>query len=114
MVSRTGRIALFFTFCLGSRSLLAYAAAHASPPILLIMGYFAIIPSLWLLYVYATGASRIGAFGGEAWWNSLRPVHAIIYLLFAYSAIHGKTYAWKFLLFDVILGLVSFVKHYFL
>jgi hypothetical protein len=53
-------------------------------------------------------------FGDKIWWNKLRPVHSLLYFLFAYNAINGNRNAWKFLLLDVIIGLISFLSfHYF-
>ena len=47
-------------------------------------------------------------FGNKIWWNSLRPIHGLLYALFAYFAIIKNKNAWKFLAVDVIIGLVAF------
>jgi hypothetical protein len=39
----------------------------------------------------------------------LRPIHGILYLLFAFYAIKCDKNAWIFLLIDVIIGLISFL-----
>jgi hypothetical protein len=51
--------------------------------------------------------------GEKIWWNNLRPIHAILYILFAISAINKKSYSWIFLLIDVILGLTMFLYHHY-
>ena len=48
--------------------------------------------------------------GDKIWWNDLRPIHALLFFLFAYEAINYKTESYKYLLFDVILGLFAFLK----
>jgi hypothetical protein len=109
------RFVLFLVFCLGSRFTLAYVAKNASPSILQIMGYIALLPAIGFIYIFATGSRQTGAevMGGKIWWNSLRPVHAILYLAFAYNAIKMHSYAWTFLLADVLLGVFSFLAHHY-
>jgi hypothetical protein len=78
------------------------------------LGYVAVLPAIGFMYIFITGIRKTGAevFGEKIWWNNLRPVHALLYLLFAYFAIHKNTQAWIFLLIDVIVGFVSFVWHH--
>lgn len=80
-----------------------------------VMSYFAIMISIGFFYIFFTGARKTGreTLGDKIWWNNLRPVHGLLYLLFAIYAFQGKTEAWIFLLIDVLLGLSSFlVFHY--
>jgi hypothetical protein len=51
-------------------------------------------------------------FGDKIWWNMLRPIHGLLYFLFAYNAINGNTGAWIYLLIDVLFGLASFLIHH--
>ena len=109
------RFVLLLIFCLGSRFTLAYIAKIASPYYLRIMGYLALLPAIGFIYIFVTGSRKTGAevMGEKIWWNSLRPVHAAFYILFAYNAINMQTYAWTFLLADVLLGAVSFLVHHY-
>lgn len=109
------RFALFIVFCLGSRFVLAYIAKNANTTTLRFMGYLALLPAIGFIYIFLTDSRKTGAevMGGKIWWNSLRPVHASLYLLFAYHAIYSHSYAWKFLLADVLLGAVSFLVHHY-
>jgi hypothetical protein len=80
------------------------------------MGYIAILPAIGFFYLFLSGSRKTGeeVFGNKIWWNNLRPLHGLLYFLFAYNAINGNKYAWKFLLIDVIIGLISFLSyHYF-
>jgi hypothetical protein len=108
---------VFLIGCLGTRSLFAYIAKLASVQQLKWLGYLAMLPAIGFIYIFLTGARQTGleVGGGRIWWNNLRPLHAIMYLVFAYLAITGATqYAWKVLAADVVIGLVAFLTHYFM
>jgi len=109
------RFVLFLVGCIGIRTLLVYVAKKATPEYLQYMGYIAIIPAISFLFLYITNSRRTGAevFGRKIWWNDLRPVHSLLYGLFAFSAINKKKSSWIYLLVDVIIGLLSFVTHHY-
>ena len=110
------RFLLFLFGCIGTRSLFIYLAKIASKTYLQYMGYLAILPAIGFIYLFLSGARKTGTevFGDKIWWNDLRPVHGLIYSLFAYNAIIGNHFAWIYLLFDVIIGLISFLTfHYY-
>jgi len=80
------------------------------------MGYLSTLPAIGFFYLFLTGSRKTGAevFGDKIWWNNLRPIHGVLYLLFAYNAINGNMDAWIYLLVDVIIGLASFLLfHYY-
>lgn len=105
------RILLFLIGCVGVRLLIAYLAKIININYLPVMGYLAILPAVGFAYIFLTGSRKTGAevFGGKIWWNNLRPIHAILYALFAYNAINKNPNSWKILLADVILGLIAFI-----
>ena len=109
------RFLLFIIGCIGTRSLFVYVAKNAGPKYLPLLGYLALLPAIGFMYIYLTGSRQTGAevFGGKIWWNYLRPLHSLLYLLFAYNAIIGNNKAWMYLLVDVIIGLVSFFIFHF-
>jgi hypothetical protein len=109
------RFLLFLFGCIGTRSLFVYLAKNASKTYLRYMGYLAILPAIGFFYLFLTGSRKTGpeVFGDKIWWNNLRPIHGIMYALFAYHAINGNDFAWVYLLIDVIIGLASFlIFHY--
>ena len=109
------RFLLFIIGCIGTRSLFVYLAKNAGPKYLPLLGYLALLPAIGFMYIYLTGSRKTGAevLGDKIWWNNLRPIHSLLYLLFAYNAIIGNNKSWMYLLLDVIFGLVSFlVFHY--
>ena len=110
------RLLLFLIGCIGLRSLFVVIAKYVNTSYLKYLGYLALLPAIGFLYIYLTGARKTGAetFGEKIWWNNLRPVHAILYLLFAYNALIGNKRAWIYLLADVLFGLLSFLIHHYL
>jgi hypothetical protein len=109
------RFLLFLFGCIGMRSLFVILARKANTEYLKYMGYLALLPAIGFIYIYLTGSRITGGetFGDKIWWNNLRPIHSLVYFLFAYNAIIGNKNAWLYLLFDVVFGLTSFlIFHY--
>jgi hypothetical protein len=101
---------------MGTRSLLVYMAKTTNKTLLMFLGYLALLPAIGFFYLYFSGSRKTGfeVFGDKIWWNNLRPVHGLIYTLFAYNAINGNLNAWIYLLVDIIFGLTSFfIFHYY-
>jgi len=107
---------LFLVGCIGIRVLFVIVAKNINIKYLKYLGYLALIPAIGFIYLYISGTrnSGLGVFGENIWWTNLRPIHAILYLLFAYNAIIGNRNAWIILLVDVSLGLLSFLIHHYL
>ena len=105
------RFLLFLFGCITLRCFLVFLAKGASKNLLLAMGIIALLPAIGFFYLFFSGKRKVGSetFGAKIWWNNLRPVHGILYLLFAIYYIRGDRRAWVFLLIDVIIGLVSFL-----
>lgn len=105
---------LFLIGCIGSRTAITALAYFGSPMILRALSYIAllfVIGWLWILFISprTTGPE---VFGGTIWWNSLRPVHAFLWGLFAYLAFQGDRRAWAILALDTLIGLVAFLCHH--
>lgn len=109
------RFLLYLFGCIGTRTAFVFIAKNAGETYLPILGYIALIPAIGFMYFYLTGSRKTGAevFGNKIWWNHLRPIHAILYFLFAYNAINGVETAWMFLLADVIFGLLAFLSFHY-
>lgn len=109
------RFLLFLGVCIPLRLAIAYISSILSANMLFWMGIIALIPVLGMLSIYFFKLRETGGevFGNKIWWNDLRPVHAIDYLIFSYLAIHNSPYSSYPLYFDVLLGLISFfIYHY--
>mgnify|MGYP007099660413 CR=1 FL=1 len=109
------RFLMFLFGCVGIRSLFVIIARYINTKYLKYFGYLALVPAIGFIYIYLTGTRKTGAevFGEKIWWNNLRPVHSILYFLFAYNAIIGNKQSWIYLLVDVLIGLISFLIHHY-
>ena len=105
------RFLLFLIGCIGTRTLLVLIAKNIDIKYLQYLGYLALLPAIGFAYIYLTGSRKTGkeVFGEKIWWNDLRPLHSLLYLLFAYNAIIGNKNSWVYLLIDVVIGLISFI-----
>ncbi len=110
------RFLLFLIGCIGMRSLFVLIAKNIAVAYLPYLGYLALLPAIGFAYIYLSGSRKTGqeVFGEKIWWNDLRPLHSLLYFLFAYNAINGNKNSWIYLLVDVVIGLISFlIFHYF-
>ena len=109
------RFLLFLIGCIGIRSLFVVIAKYINKEYLKYLGYLAVLPAIGFMYIYLSGSRKTGAevFGEKIWWNNLRPIHSILYFLFAYNAIVGNSQSWIYLLLDVLIGLLSFLLHHY-
>lgn len=109
------RFLLFLCGCIVVRSLIAYFVKVMDPKFLPYAAIPALLLALSWFYLFFTNSRQTGpeVFGDKIWWNNLRPVHGLLYLVFAILAYQKKSYAWKVLVVDVVIGLISFlVFHY--
>ncbi len=105
----TKRMLLFLIGCIGTRASFVLLAKFLDKKYLPYMGYLALIIAIGFTIIFITGIRDTGpeVFGDKIWWNNLRPVHALLYFIFAYLAITQNDYAWIPLLIDLLLGLGS-------
>ena len=110
------RFLLFLIGCIGTRAIFVLIAKNIGIKYLPYLGYIALAPAIGFMYIYLTGSRKTGAevFGEKIWWNDLRPLHSLLYFLFAYNAIMGNQNAWTYLLADVLIGLISFLVFHFM
>lgn len=106
------RFLLFLGGCIPTRLLFAYLSKSSSLEINQILAIIAFIIGTGFIYIFITGIRKTGLeTGGEnIWWNNLRPLHAFFYYLFAYM-VYTKNIkdAWKVIVIDVVIGLISFI-----
>ena len=109
------RFLSFLIGCIGVRFLLVAIANKLDLHYLPIMGYLAILPAIGFLYIFFTGSRKTGleVQGDKIWWNFMRPIHALLYLAFAYLAISKNRDSWKALFLDVVIGLIAFLSYHF-
>lgn len=104
------RILLFLFGCIPTRLFITYIAKtqlqllkYMSIPALAISIGFA------LIYIFKLRQTGREVFGEKIWWDALRPIHSLLWALFAYMAFIGNKEAWKILFIDTMFGLFSFI-----
>ena len=117
MEIETKRFLLFLIGCIGTRSLLAYTAKNLSIAHLRYLGYLILPIGISFVYIFIFGseaADRQLEWAGDPkiWWNDLRIVHGVNYLLFGILAIRRQKYAWIIIALDTVIGLIAWLVHH--
>jgi hypothetical protein len=107
------RLVLFLGGCMTSRFFVTWLASRATSIHLQMMGAVAMFIAAGFTYIWLTNSRKTGAevFGAPIWWNSLRPIHALLWGAFAVLALFEVRWAWMILLFDTLFGLGAFTVH---
>ncbi len=110
---------IFLIGCIGTRLFLVYIAWFLiqKPAIYLkIMGLLFFISAMSLIIIFLNDWRKTGIETNNKpiWWNKLRPIHALFFILFSYSVMFKETrkHAWKFLLADTLIGLGAHLRHH--
>jgi len=113
MQSSSKRTLVFFSLCIPLRLFAAWWSFKypLSNSTAMLAACYA-VAGISMIYFFLSN-SRLAApeGGGNTWWNAVRPLFGMLYLLFALYTAKGYRQSYKFLLADVILGLVVWVSH---
>lgn len=94
------RLILFLFGCIPVR--IIYAIVQNSK---YAISLFNLVIGLYFIYHWWFWNGEKGAFGGDLWWNNMRLIHGIIFLV---------AIQYPFLLyFDIIIGIIAKLLHYF-
>ena len=115
---QTKRIIVFLFGCILARTILVLMAKNLNKEYLKIMGYLALPIGLSFIYLYFFGNQRADSqlewLGDKKiWWNQMRLVHGLIWLLFAVLAFTKFNYSWIILAIDTLIGLSVWILHTF-
>lgn len=112
---KTKRIFLFLFGCVILRLLLVYIVKIINVDYLPYLGYIALLPAFTWIYLFMFDKRKTGpeVFNQQIWWNKIRPIHAFLYILFAYNAINKNKNSYIYLLIDVLFGLSMFLIYHF-
>lgn len=114
-MDNNSKVYLFLFGCIGVRSLLALLAYKIDVKYLPYLGVFTTFVALGFLINYIFGTRKTGressAENNRIWWNDFRPLHALLYLLFAYYAFTKSKCAYKLLVLDVIIALIIYILY---
>lgn len=107
------RALLFLFGCIALRLLFVYIAKTLDNKYLPYLGILALGPIIgWLVIMFIKPRDTGAEAGGKIWWKPIRPIHLILYMIFAYLAFTKNQYAYVPLLIDVIFGLVLFIVYH--
>ena len=114
------RFILFIFGCIPARLVLVYLAK--SNKYARIVAYFSVLVSIGFMYIYITDKRKTGieVMGDTIWWNHLRPIHSVLFGLFALFTLSSllvkkyTQYNWLLLLGDTLLGICMFLYYHFL
>lgn len=111
-MEKTIRIIVFLTMCIGTRLMLAYISKGLSKQNLKLSSFVAVIVAISFitLYLFDLRKSGIEASNGIVWWNVFRPIHGILFLLYAIYAFKGEKNAYYVLLVDAFFGLFVWLR----
>ena len=102
------RFTLFLLGCIPVRFLFVYIAKNIPINYLPLTAPITLIMGLGFFSTFFSEKKTGSTFNQIAWWNNLRPIHGLLYILYSYYAYKKNSDAYKILLFDVIFGLLSF------
>lgn len=101
----------FLIGCIGTRLAFAYLATLYP----MYCAFVAALISAGFFYIYFTGSRPVGieTGGKPIWWNKFRPLHGIMYGLFAVLVYNGYKYAPGIIVIDALIGLVLWYYHHY-
>jgi phosphatidylglycerophosphate synthase len=103
---------LFMVGCIPTRLLLAlltYKISEKYLPYLSIL-FFSI--GISFIYLYLTNSrQKAPEAGGKTWWNNIRPIHGMFYIIAGIYALKKSRLAALILVVDLIFGLAAFIQH---
>ena len=108
------RIFLFIFGCISARIALVIISKNINKEYLPHLGFLTLIPAIGFSIIYFLKLRKTGleVFGDKIWWNSLRPIHSLLYLIFSIMALSRNVNAYKILLLDVLIGIIAFLYHH--
>lgn len=113
---KQNRIIAFLTLCIGARLALSYLALVLNGQWLKVLSGVLLAIGIGFLVIYFGDLRKTGIeTGGERiWWNYLRPVHGILYLVAGVLLLYkNKFIGSRVIVFDTMIGLAAFINHYF-
>jgi hypothetical protein len=117
------RFIMFLLGCIPVRlfaSWLAYYLSRNYKKGLKVLAGLAVLPVLGWLIIILFGLRKSGpeTQGNPIWWNFMRPIHMLLYIIFIYLALSNKEKlqkkAWILLLIDALIGLIAFIIYHYI
>ena len=110
-MNKKNRMLLFFFGCVIARLAFIYIAKIVNIKKLKLLGVVGLLIGFSFIYQSIKNKKK-GAFGGYAWWSSLRNIHSILWILFGILALNKIKKAYMVLIIDLSIGIIAFIHHY--
>jgi hypothetical protein len=109
------RFLLFILGCIPARLGFAALAKYLPNKYLPYLGYIALPAAFGFFYLYFSGKRQVGleTQGAPIWWSQFRIFHGLMYLMFSLYAINKNSNAYKFIIYDTIIGLALFIMNHY-
>ena len=108
------RILLFSLFCIPTRYIFMHLSRKYENKYSKYFILIALLFSISQFYLYINDLRKTGVevFGADIWWNQLRPIHGVLYLLFCIYTYKKQKHAYIPLLVDIIIGIIGFILYH--
>jgi len=103
---------IFLFGCIGTRTLLALFIASKYNIYSRLLSLVLLTIGLGFLTIYIGGFRETGqeVGGGKIWWNVLRPIHGVLYILAAYFLYNkSENISANIILIDTLIGLIAWI-----
>ena len=109
------RFLLFIFGCIITRLTFVYLSKTYTEylPFFGLLALLAIIGWINILFFNNKRDTGPEVFGDKIWWNNIRPVHTVLFLIFAILALQKNKNSWIFLLIDTFIGLSAFLIYHY-
>ena len=113
-LKKNKKILLYFFICIPVRSIpiLILYYTRKFDYLISLLYFFISLSFIYRAYTYTP--NQLGVFGGKVWWQKLRILHALSYII-VYKLIKENNIdiARKLLIVDLLIGMIKFISVYF-
>jgi hypothetical protein len=112
-----GCIGLRLALVFGAYKLLSSPSSGTNESYRKMFSIFTLIIGISFILLWTCGlrqtARESTAPNNKVWWNDLRPIHGILWVIFGIMLYNNVKYAWIVLLFDTLFGLERWIQYRF-
>ena len=103
-------IVYYYVLCIFVRLSLAYSVYYVQKmQVRYMFAFLYFILSVGALYQYIIKTRTVGAFHNKVWWDSLRPIHALLFLFTSIGLFYKYKYSYVFLLLDTVISVLGYI-----
>lgn len=109
------RFLLFLGLCVPIRIALVFLSKNIKKKYLQYLSFLSLLVAIGFITIYIFDLRNTGfeVSNSEVWWNQLRPIHSVLYLLFSIYAFKKEKFSYLPLLLDIIIGIIAFLIYHY-